>query len=214
MIVKIRHVLILIIISFMLYHFMNRCRCFDNGFQVGGQKDMCDSLYNDDCRSKNYGYYCEGIDFSDCVLETTNLNLNDANLNNTTFDTLDLSDSNFSDAKLQAANFKGSTLIGTNFQGANLTSAYFIESILDNASFNGANLEKAMFEGVDEEIKLPLNGVNFTDAIFEDTIFYNVIFGESVKLGDNIIDSTCGNVEFRGELDNKYECKNGQIKKK
>ena len=32
----IEHVLILVIVAFVLYHLMNRCSCFNNGFSVGG----------------------------------------------------------------------------------------------------------------------------------------------------------------------------------
>tara|TARA_B100001094_G_scaffold311526_1_gene347279 strand:+ start:1068 stop:1649 length:582 start_codon:yes stop_codon:yes gene_type:complete len=193
---------------------MNRCRCFDNGFQVGGQKDICKLLTNGSCINKNKGlYYCMDANFNHCDIDDTGTNLNNANLDNASFDYADLSTVSLVDASLHGANFNYSTLIGTNFQGADLTNTNFIGSRLDNAIFNGAILDSAMFESAYVKNKLVLNGVDFTDTHFKDTIFNNVIFGEDVKLGDNIIGSPCGNVEFLGELDNKYKCDKKIIKK-
>ena len=74
-------------------------------------------------------------------------------------------------------------------------------------------LDNATFKGKDEKTKLVLNGVDFTDAEFnESTRFLFVIFNEDIKLGDNIIGSTCSKVVFHKDLD--YKCENGKIIKK
>tara|TARA_B100000900_G_scaffold367816_1_gene344585 strand:+ start:3873 stop:4142 length:270 start_codon:yes stop_codon:yes gene_type:complete len=37
------HVLILLIVAFVLYHLMNRCSCFNNGFSVGGSNTQVET---------------------------------------------------------------------------------------------------------------------------------------------------------------------------
>ncbi len=48
------HVLILLIVAFVLYHLMNRCSCFNNGFSVGGVPEE-----HEPCYSHSYEFTCK-----------------------------------------------------------------------------------------------------------------------------------------------------------
>ena len=78
---KMEHVLMFVIVAFVLYHFMGRCRCANrvvNGFNVGGQMDQTYPLFPLDEKiispglSKRCGYSYENYkinelyDFLEC----------------------------------------------------------------------------------------------------------------------------------------------------
>ena len=56
----IEHVLILVIVAFVLYHLMNRCSCFNNGFSVGADDDSC-TINSNVKLSNNTVETCENI---------------------------------------------------------------------------------------------------------------------------------------------------------
>ena len=115
---KIEHVLMLVIVAFVLYHFMVyrvKCSC-GNGFSVDpikNTKKYCDDHLKN-CLKNNY---CGGLDLTQCDFTKNylvNANLNKVYLN---------------DANLTNANLEGASLVDADLSGANLTNA-----ILTNAT--------------------------------------------------------------------------------
>ena len=135
----VEHILILVIVAFMLYH-LSSCRCFNNGFRVGGASDnTCDILVKGckggKCVGKNLSY-CDavGVDFS--------LN-NGADLTGADLTGAGLPDTNFTNATLINADLENADLKGAKFINANLKGAYLMGADVYQANFKGANLSGA-----------------------------------------------------------------------
>ena len=56
---KIEHVLMLAIVLLILYHFMGRCNCFNNGFRVGGEEEVI--LNEDGCPDMSNCSGCDNV---------------------------------------------------------------------------------------------------------------------------------------------------------
>lgn len=63
---KTEHVLIFAIVAFVLYHLMNRCSCFNNGFSVGGYGRRPEDYYA--CTDHDWHWTCKEYGkFRGCV---------------------------------------------------------------------------------------------------------------------------------------------------
>ena len=177
----VEHILILVIVAFMLYH-LSSCRCFNNGFRVGGapienclklkkgckDKRECIGLRLNDCFAYN-------VDLSGANLTGANLNgadlvgsnLTGANLTDASLIDTELYHANLTDADLTGANLKITDLTDANLTNASLTKARATRVHLINANLTDASLTHADLTDAD------LTGANLTHANLEDANLMN-----------------------------------------
>ena len=97
------------------------------------------------------------------------------------FENADLRGTNFSGAELFNCNFIHADFEDTNFSVTNLTRCVFGEDHLLECDFSGADLKEVSFLGSD------LRGANFTGALFDNTLFQDVVNREQA-IGLNVND--------------------------
>ena len=207
---KMEYIIILVIVVFMLYH-LSSCRCFDNGFRVGGSwcKKNMECLKTGDCSNINLSY---------CDLKGNNLpyrlfknaelkgvHLDKAFLSHADLTGADLKGANLTKAYLAFAGLKSAiledaNLTGANLMGAHLDEAFLRSAILKGADLTGATLTDAYFTFAN------LTDANIRGADFKGANLTGTYGLNSVKNAKN---AKCShNTTFPSE--SIYECNNGR----
>jgi uncharacterized protein YjbI with pentapeptide repeats len=179
---KMEHGLMLVIVVFVLYHFMGKCGC-RNGFRVGGQGGQDGTCNTDNLNNceKLIDKNCSNIDLSYCTFERNN------------FSNIDFSNSNLTKAYM-AGETNGigmkykSIYENADFTNANLTGATLYSSDFINANFTDADLSESKFYNVFFSTRSQsfLRNANLTNASLTDADLSNVILTNASLTGADL----------------------------
>lgn len=98
----------------------------------------------------------------EAILDLTESDLNNINLNGVNFSRVDLTGSDLSKSELESIDFNYSDLSSVNFSHTSIVESNFAETVLEGSLFNNATVVKSDFTEVD------FNGINTCGADFTD----------------------------------------------